>query len=138
MLVYCNMFSYKKIDLLKLKVTNDTLVLENLDLTIKSPIINCEFNGDKLILIINSDSDSHNTFLNLCSYIERLFKSHDIKSQIISNNLIHINIDKTSEFYDSNKEEISKSLIKTGGKIICSFTCKNGKLYLKQLLQLKI
>jgi hypothetical protein len=129
------MFSYKKIDLLKLTVINKQLLFNGDTLIIKSPIINYEYNDDKLILKINSDADSHNTFLNLCSYIERLFKNSD--SKILNNNSVAISIDECSKFYDYNKDEIGKNGIKNGGKIICSFSCKNGICTLIELLQIK-
>jgi hypothetical protein len=134
------MFSYKKIDLLKLTVTNKQLLFDGNTLIIKSPIINYDFNDNKLILKINCDADSHNVFLNLCSYIERLFKNLDIKNldnKILNNNSVIISIDEQSKFYDYNKDEICKNSIKHGGKIICSFSCTNGIATLIELLQIK-
>jgi hypothetical protein len=128
------MISYKKIDLLKLKVVNKKLYLDEEILTIKSPIINYEFIEDKLHLKINGDADTHSIFLNLCAYIERLFKIQDVKTGIINNNAIMVNTDNTSTFYDSNKEEISKISIRNGGKAVCSLSCENGELFLKELL----
>jgi hypothetical protein len=132
------MISYKKIDLLKLTVLDDCLLFNTEMLIIKSPIMKYEFSEDMFILKINPDSDRHNTFLNLCSYIERLFRTFNLKSKIINNNDINLYIDDNSEFYDSNKEEINKKLVKNTGKIICSFKCKSGKFFLKEMLQIKI
>ena len=129
------MFSYKKIDLLKLTVVNNELLFNGDALVIKTPIINYDFNEDKLILKINKDADSHSIFLNLCAYIEILFKNVDHK--ILNNNSMIISIDKCSKYYDYNKDEICKNSIKSGGKIICSFSCKNGICTLIELLQIK-
>jgi hypothetical protein len=129
------MFSYKKIDLLKLTVINKQLLFNGDSLIIKSPIINYEFDDNKLILKINGDADSHSIFLNLCSFIERLFKNSE--SKILSNNSVIISIDEHSKFYDYNRDEIGKNIIKNGGKIICSFSCKNGICTLIELLQIK-
>ena len=73
------MFSYKKIDMLNLILIDDRVCYNNENLLIKSPIINYEVKEDKLLLKINGDADSHIIFLNLCSYIERLFKNSKIK-----------------------------------------------------------
>jgi len=131
------MISYKKIDLLKLSVLNECLLFNEEMLIIKSPIMEYEFIEDIFILKINQDSDRHNTFLNLCSHIERLFRTFNIKSKIIINNNINIYTDNNSKFYYSKKKKINKKLVKNTGKIICSFTCKNGKYFLKEMLQIK-
>jgi hypothetical protein len=131
------MISYKKIDLLKLKVIDDLLLLNEESLIIKSPIMNYELIEDLLILKINPDSDRHNTFLNICSYIERLFRTFNLKCKIINNNDINFYIDNESEFYDLHKEKINIKRVKNKGKIICSFTCKSGKFFIKEMLEIK-
>jgi hypothetical protein len=140
------MFSYKKIDLLRLQLQEleNSIYYNNEILIIKSPIINYEFKDEKLMLKINADSDSHITFMNLCSYIERLFKNSKINVEIIKNRndienrCVIIFINEKSKYYDADKEEIFKSNIKSSGKIICSFSANNGKLILIQLLQLQL
>jgi ABC-type phosphate transport system ATPase subunit len=137
------MISYKKIDMLNLVLKDNSVCYNDENLIIKSPIINYDIKDDKLMLIINADSDAHSTFLNLCSYIERLFKNVKIKADIIknrndiNNRSVIISMDKNCKFYDINREEIFKNNIKSSGKIMCSFLCEEGKLKLSQLLQIK-
>jgi hypothetical protein len=137
------MFSYKKIDMLNLILIDDRVCYNNENLLIKSPIINYEVKDDKLLLKINGDADSHIIFLNLCSYIERLFKNSKIKSDIIKhrndidNRCIVILINEKSKFFDIDREEIFKNNVKNSGKIMCSFSCENGQLILCEQLQLQ-
>jgi hypothetical protein len=137
------MLSYKKIDLLNLVLKENILYYDSKILTIKSPIINYDIMDDKIMLKVNGDADSHITFLNLCSYIERLFKNLKIKTDIIGNRndidnrSIIISINEKSKFFDINKEEIFRNNLKNSGKIMCSFSCENGKIVLCQLLQIK-
>ena len=118
------MFSYKKIDMLNLTVEDNFVYYNNEILIIKSPIINYELKDDELMLKINGDSDCHIIFLNLCSYIERLFKNLKIKINIITNRNDIINrsvkilINKNSKFYDTDREEMFKNNVKSLGKVI--------------------
>lgn len=137
------MFSYKKIDMLNLTVENNFVYYNNEILIIKSPIIKYELKDEELMLKINGDSDSHIIFLNLCSYIERLFKNLKIKINIITNRNDIINrsvkilINKNSKFYDTDREEMFKNNVKSLGKVICSFSVENGDLILHEMLQIK-
>ena len=137
------MFSYKKIDMLNLTVEDNFVYYNNEILIIKSPIINYELKDEELMLKINGDSDSHIIFLNLCSYIERLFKNLKIKINIIINRNDIINrsvkilINKNSKFYDTDREEMFKNNVKSLGKVICSFSVENGNLILHEMLQIK-
>ena len=137
------MFSYKKIDMLNLTVGDNFVYYNNEILIIKSPIINYELKDEELMLKINGDSDSHIIFLNLCSYIERLFKNLKIKINIITNRNDIINrsvkilINKNSKFYDTDREEMFKNNVKSLGKVICSFSVENGNLILHEMLQIK-
>ena len=137
------MISYKKIDMLNLHVVDDSIYYKNNELIIKSPIINYEIKDENLILKINNDSDLHIKFIDLCSYIVRLFKNAKIKTDIIknrddiNNRSILISISKDCKFYDTDKEEIFRGNIKSSGKIMCLFLCKNGNFTLSQLLQIK-
>ena len=137
------MFSYKKIDMLNLTVEDNFVYYNNEILIIKSPIINYELKDDELMLKINGDSDCHIIFLNLCSYIERLFKNLKIKINIITNRNDIINrsvkilINKNSKFYDTDREEMFKNNVKSLGKVICSFSVENGDLILHEMLQIK-
>ena len=137
------MFSYKKIDMLNLTVGDNFVYYNNEILIIKSPIINYELKDEELMLKINGDSDSHIIFLNLCSYIERLFKNLKIKINIITNRNDIINrsvkilINKNSKFYDTDREEMFKNNVKSLGKVICSFSVENGDLILHEMLQIK-
>ena len=137
------MVSYKKIDLLKLQEAESSIYYNDEILTVKSPIINYDFKDEKLILKINGDSDAHVTFLNLCSYIERMFKKSKINSDVIkdkndiNNRGIIISINENCKYYNVDREEIFKSNIKSSGKIICSFSAYNCIFILNQLLQIK-
>ena len=137
------MVSYKKIDLLKLQEAESSIYYNDEILTVKSPIINYDFKDEKLILKINGDSDAHVTFLNLCSYIERMFKKSKINSDVIkdkndiNNRGIIISINENCKYYNVDREEIFKSNIKSSGKIICSFSANNDIFILNQLLQIK-
>lgn len=137
------MFSYKKIDMLNLTVEDNFVYYNNEILIIKSPIINYELKDEELMLKINGDSDCHIIFLNLCSYIERLFKNLKIKINIITNRNDIINrsvkilINKNSKFYDTDREEMFKNNVKSLGKVICSFSVENGNLILHEMLQIK-
>ena len=139
------MFSYKKIDMLNLTVEDNFVYYNNEILIIKSPIINYELKDEELMLKINGDSDSHIIFLNLCSYIERLFKNLKIKIKIniitnrndIINRSVKILINKNSKFYDTDREEMFKNNVKSLGKVICSFSVENGNLILHEMLQIK-
>jgi hypothetical protein len=137
------MISYKKIDMLNLHVVDDSIYYKDNELIIKSPIINYEIKDEKLMLKINDCSDLHIKFIDLCCYIERLFKNAKIKTDIIKNRnenynrIILISITENCKFYDIYKEEIFRSNIKSFGKIICSFLCKNGILILHEMLQIK-
>lgn len=137
------MISYKKIDLLNLHIKNNSIFHDDSSLIIKSPIINYDLKDDKLVLKINGDSDAHITFITICSYIERLFKNSNIKTDIIKNRndidnrSVIILLSENCKFYDIDREEIFKNNIKSSGKIMCSFLCEEGKLKLSQLLQIK-
>lgn len=139
------MFSYKKIDMLNLTVEDNFVYYNNEILIIKSPIINYELKDEELMLKINGDSDCHIIFLNLCSYIERLFKNLKIKIKIniitnrndIINRSVKILINKNSKFYDTDREEMFKNNVKSLGKVICSFSVENGNLILHEMLQIK-
>jgi hypothetical protein len=139
------MISYKKIDLLNLHVNliDGAIYYKNSELVIKSPIINYDIKDETLILKINDDSDAHVTFIDLCSYIERLFKNAKIKTDIIknrndiNNRNIAVSIRENCKFFDTEREEIFGNNIKSSGKIMCSILCKNGKFSSNQLLQIK-
>ena len=128
------MLSYKLIDLLKLSVKDFNILYNDEYLEIKSPIIMYEHEKDAICLIINNNSYSHSDFINLCSYIDRLFNVKEISSNNVKNGNIKLLINKSSVFYDENKKIIP---IKKRGKIICSFNCVNGNFVLKQLLFVK-
>jgi len=128
------MISYKKIDLIKLNVVNCSLYLENEKLIIKTPIMYFDYKENFILLKINNNAENHVKFLQLCSHIERLFKSKDIK-QISENSVeIKVTIDEESKFYDFNNNLTN---IKTPGKMICSLKCFKGIMTLDQLLLVK-
>ena len=129
------MISYKRIDLLKLSISTDFYILHSDEpLEIKTPIIEYILEKDSINLIINNNSDSHNTLLDICSYIDRLFNVKDISCSNVKDKNIKISIDKSSVCYDENGKVIP---IKKNGKIICSFKINKGVFILKQLLFIK-
>ena len=129
------MTSYKKIDLLDLSLSDECTIKNKKDLLeIKSPIIVYKIEDCNLLLYTNKYSDTHNLFLNLCSYIDRLFKMRDIPFNKIKNNNISINITPNSKFYDKNNKLLNIKDIQKEGKIICSFVCLNGFFELTNFL----
>ena len=73
--------------------------------------------------------------MQLCSHIERLFKTKGIKTNINNSLEIKVLINEISKFYDINASPINN--IKHGGKIICSLECFNGTMSLVELLYIK-
>ena len=132
------MLSYKKINLLDLKI-NDDFIIQNKDeiLELKSPIITYNLKESTIHLKINKYSDSHNLCMNICGYIIRLFKISKVNINCIINEHIVLNITECSKFYDENSKLISNKNLKKEGKIVCSFTCDKGKFYIKNLLLIK-
>ena len=132
------MLSYKKINLLDLRLC-EKFSIKNKDesLEIKSPIIMYNIKESSLHLDINKYSESHNLFMNICGYVDRLFKIKDISCECIRNEKIILSITETSKFYDENSKLINVKNIKKEGKIICSFTCDRCQFNLKSLLLVK-
>ena len=129
------MTSYKKIDLIKLYVKDSLLFLDDNKILIKTPIIYFDYKEDHIILKIKNNVENHVKFLQLCTHIERLFKTKDIKTNINISLEIKVLINKDSKFYDVNAIPINN--IKNGGKIICSLECINGTMNLVELLYIK-
>jgi len=129
------MTSYKKIDLIKLYIEDSFVFLDDKKLLIKTPIIYFEYREDHIILKIKNNAENHVKFLQLCTHIERLFKTKDIKTNINNSLEIKVLINDNSKFYDINGKFINS--IKNGGKIICSIECFNGTMSLVELLYIK-
>jgi len=129
------MLSYKRIDLLKISISNDFEIMHSDEsLEIKTPIIEYILEKDSINLITNNNSNSHSILLDICSYIDRLFNIKDISCSNVKDRNIKLFIDKTSVCYDENRKVIP---IKKNGKIICSFKINKGVFILKQLLFIK-
>lgn len=129
------MTSYKKIDLLDISLSDDYIIKNKQDvLEIKSPIIMYKIDDCNLVLYTNKYSYAHNLFLNVCSYIDRLFKIQDMQCNKISDNNITIDITPDSKFYDKNNKLLNIKNVQKEGKIICSFICLNGIFELKNFL----
>ena len=75
--------------------------------------------------------------MNICGYIDRLFKVTEISCNSVKQNKIEIIVLDDSKFYDENRKIISFKNIKREGKIICSFICYNGEFHLRKLLLIK-
>ena len=132
------MLSYKKINLLDLRLCEDFSIKNKEEtLEIKSPIIMYNLKESLLYLNINKHSESHNLFMNICGYIDRLFKITDLATDCMRNENIIVNLTETSKFYDENSKLINVKNIKKEGKMICSFTCDKGQFNLKSLLLVK-
>ena len=134
------MISYKKIDISKIKLENSTLIYDDKELIIKSPIINFkiikEENYNKIKLICNDDSHVHDIFLNTIGYIERIYEYNKIKTNFISDNIINVCTNENSRFFDVNTKEIDAENI-IGNKCIVSLIFKNQSLLLTQMLLIK-
>lgn len=131
------MISYKKINLLDIRMTEEFNINNKDDLLeIKSPIIMYSLNSN-LTLHINKYSESHNLFYNICGYIDRLFKIREIETNCVKPDNIILTINELSKIYDENSKLINIGSIKKEGKIICSFTCSSGEFFLKNLLIVK-
>ena len=129
------MISYKKIDLLQLSVNSENeLLLNDIKINIKSPVLYINRENNYIVCSVNKDSDNHNLFLNLCGYIFRLFNIKQLDCSFIKENSIYINITNSSRFYDENKKEINA--IKDNNKGIISFYGQNGELLLHQFLKI--
>ena len=131
------MLSYKKINLLDLRLENSTIKNKNTELEIKTPIITFTLENSLLYLNINRNSEQHTMLLNICEYIDRLFKISNINSNFLHQEKITLNVTNTSKIYDENSKIINIKNIKKDGKIICSFICHSGQFYLKNLLFIK-
>jgi hypothetical protein len=134
------MISYKRIDISKIKLDNNKLIYEGQELIIKSPIINFKIikvnNCSKIKLICNDDSQSHDIFLNIIGYIERIYEYNKIKSDFISDNNVNVYMNEHSRFFDFNTKEIDIENI-IGDKCIVSIMFINETLLLSQLLLIK-
>jgi hypothetical protein len=125
------MISYKKIDILNIRRKEDNkLYHKDKEFNIKSPIIIYEIKDSILELKINKHSESHNTFLNICSYIERLFTIKEVETKLTTSNTISININNESKFYDENSKHILKNNLNKEGKCLFSFKYYNGNFIL--------
>ena len=129
------MTSYKKIDLIKLYIKDSFVFLDDKKLLIKTPIIYFDYGEDHIILKIKNNAENHVKFIQLCTHIERLFKTKDIKTNINNSLDIKVLINDNSKFYDINGKSINN--IKNGGKIICSIECFNRTMSLVELLYIK-
>lgn len=128
------MISYKKINLLDIRINEDFDINNKGELLeIKSPIIMYSLSSN-LVLHINKHSESHNIFYNICGYIDRLFKIREIQADCVKSDKIILKINELSKIYDENSKLINTNSIKKEGKIICSFTCSSGEFFLKNLL----
>jgi len=131
------MISYKKINLLDLRLIDGAINNKDTLLEIKSPIMNYEAKDTEIHLIVNKYSEAHNSFTNICGYICRLFKITDIACDFIRTESIIINITPESKVYNVDSKAISFKTLRKEGKMICSFVCDKGVLCLKNLLLIK-
>tara|TARA_B100001175_G_scaffold299150_1_gene290306 strand:- start:543 stop:941 length:399 start_codon:yes stop_codon:yes gene_type:complete len=132
------MLSYKNINLLDLRLSEDkTINNKDETLQIKSPIINFNIKDSLVYLNINNHSDPHNLFMNICGYIDRLFKITEISCKSINQNKIELIVSDDSKFYDENSKLINFKNVRKEGKIICSFICSKGEFRLKNFLLIK-
>lgn len=130
------MLSYKKINLLDLYIYNNNLMYKDVSGTmeLKSPIIMAHKANDCLVLKLNSDSENHDKFMNMCGYINTLCIINKINTNFIINNNIVIKKTILSKFFDENKNGIYFSKLKNTQKVICSFTCVSGVFLISECL----
>lgn len=128
------MTSYKKINMLDLNIEDGKLKYNQDILTLKTPIILEEKQGNVLLLKINFDSKNHDIFNNLCGYINTIYNIKKIKTDIISNGCILLKETKSSRFFDENKNAINFNKIKSNQKIVSTFICDNGEFIIDQCL----
>jgi len=131
------MISYKKINLLDLRLIDGAINNKETLLEIKSPIMNYEVKDSEINLILNKYSDAHNSFANICGYICRLFKITDIPCDCVKPESITMRVTSDSKVYNIDSKAINFKTLKKEGKMICSFVCDNGNMYLKNLLLVK-
>ena len=131
------MISYKKINLLDLRLVDGAITNKGALLEIKSPIMNYEAKDTQIQLIVNKYSEAHNSFTNICGYICRLFKITDIPCDCITTDSIILDITPESKVYNTESKAINFKTLKREGKMICSFVCDNGNMCLKHLLLIK-
>lgn len=130
------MISYKQINLMDIYIQDKEIRYDTTKdtLTIKSPIIIAEKYKDSIILKINPDSANHDTFMNVCGYINTIYNINKIKTNIIINNTVVLKKTDNSKFFDENKNNISFLTLRDKQKVICSFTCKDGCFLISQCL----
>jgi hypothetical protein len=131
------MISYKDIDILKFSFNN--YILYNQDtFDIKTPIISFEVDksNNKLSLKVNKYSNVHNMLYNQIAYIERILNFNNINTDILREDVILLNIDSDTLFFDMNAKKVKKENL-IGNKCILSFYFKNNEPYVRQLLTVK-
>ena len=136
------MISYKNIDILQLSIDDEKKITHRGEFVeIKSPILLFTLSDDEnyLHFSINDEAESHNVFLNLCRYIERLFSIKKIDVNLCTKNtiIVYIGSELNYKLFDSDHKNITKDKIKYGGKAIFSFLIENGEHKLVQLLLIK-
>lgn len=136
------MISYKNIDILQLSIDDEKKIIHRGEFVeIKSPILLFTLSGDEnyLHFSINNEAESHNVFLNLCRYIERLFTIKKIDVNLCTKNsvIVYIGSELNYKLFDSDYKNITKDKIKYGGKAIVSFITEDGEHKLVQLLLIK-
>ena len=121
------MISYKKINLLNLKVENQTVFHENKNFTIKTPILYLEKEKDTINLIINKYSPQHITIDNIFQYISRFYDINNYINYIIKLDINNVN------FYNREGFVINFSDIETNTKCICELKLENNTILLISL-----
>lgn len=130
------MISIKNIDLLDIKIAEDTVYYKNELLLLKTCIlkaINCSQEDDNYIKVtINPNISSQNRLKEIILFINRNFPdAYFIHEQYY----MYIKLDSDSKFFDINGTRITKNNLNKETKIICSIFIKNGVVYLHQCMK---
>lgn len=130
------MISIKNIDLLDIKIVEDTVYYKNELFLLKTGIlnaINCSQEDDNYIKVtIDPNISNQNRLKEIMLFINRNFPDvHFIHEQYH----MYIKIDSDSKFFDINGNRITKNSLNKETKIICSIFIKNGIVYLHQCMK---
>ena len=130
------MISIKNIDLLDIKIVEDSVYYKNELLLLKTGIlnaINCSQEDDNHIKVtIDPNISNQNRLKEIMLFINRNFPDiYFIHEQYY----MYIKLDSDSKFFDINGTRITKNSLNKETKIICSIFIKNGTIYLHQCMK---
>lgn len=128
------MISYKKINMVDLSLDDEQLKYKGDNLLLKTPIIYVNRDDNKFLMKINKMSKPHDTFLNICGYINTLHSTKKKECDLINNDCIVAFSTNESRFFNKDRNIISSMSFKKETKVICSLYCNKGKLIISECL----